>query len=930
MNTRFTAAYDSSGFTIKLIEDYRAMFKKRERKVPVKDWVDQSPSNAIDFVAVLNDALANEPTEDLRHISKSAPVSEVEQISTESVRISHQMAAGLSERQAFTAGLPATTPLALMVERSGPLTDVNTRLSANWTHRDGRTARPKITGCVVTLGDTDYRMPHGLYKTIEAIELFNAEPSPDVNIRLSHLAHLKDITGEADDLVTFERRLSEIRLSHAHSFSLEVIGDANNPGVNPILHGTLDQYGRQLQLLSPKEQQHFTEKFFADSPTAKPSYFISNDHYLFVSKELLPALNVIKEVQHAEPEIRRRFLRSPAGFIRTKLEETGQITEDTSYLIDQLFIETDDFSNRVVGIGLWEKKVITDFDPTETSWIPDGVEHDDPEPEELSGSSGESESTAVYGPEVASNEDDVEYKVASNESNFDTDGIDIPAALVSTLRDHQKQGLVWLQLCWQHRRSGALLADDMGVGKTIQTITFLRWLQEKGHTNRHGPLMVVAPVSLLDNWRNEIDTHLDEEGLGNTAVLYGSELKSFRLNNQKDINSASATLDISRLRQYSLLLTTYETLRDYSISLGKLTLSCIVFDEMQKVKNPSSLMTRASKAMNAQFSLGLTGTPIENTVADLWCMMDTLLPGEFGSRNEFLALYGANANETALHDLGQKLMNPPAPSPPYLLRRMKTDIGAELPPKTQHVRTASMPVLQQDQYDQILRQANPEKHNNMLATVQKMRSVSLHPAAKGESDAINDDDYIAQSARMAVTFDTLDDIASKNEKALLFVEDLDAAARLAVLIKRRYKLSHTPARISGSTPAFRRQQIVNEFSTASNNVFDVLVLSPKAAGVGLNIVAANHVIHLTRWWNPAVEDQCTDRAYRIGQKQPVSVYLPLSVHSKYPNQSFDELLHDMLENKRKVAQGVLVPSETGNEAADLISKLSNTLSQDCA
>ena len=203
----------------------------------------------------------------------------------------------------------------------------------------------------------------------------------------------------------------------------------------------------------------------------------------------------------------------------------------------------------------------------------------------------------------------------------------------------------------------------------------------------------------------------------------------------------------------------------------------------------------------------------------------------------------------------------------------------------------------------------------------------MHPNSGEDERFDSDEDYIAQSARMVAAFQALDEISIANEKALLFVENLDVAAQLALLIRRRYKLEHTPDRIYGATPAFRRQQIVNDFSTLRPGKFDVLVLSPKAAGVGLNIVAANHVIHLTRWWNPAVEDQCTDRAYRIKQDKPVTVYIPQSTHTGYPGRSFDELLHNMLEKKRSVAKGVLMPSELGNEATELLKQLSDTLTQ---
>lgn len=170
------------------------------------------------------------------------------------------------------------------------------------------------------------------------------------------------------------------------------------------------------------------------------------------------------------------------------------------------------------------------------------------------------------------------------------------------------------------------------------------------------------------------------------------------------------------------------------------------------------------------------------------------------------------------------------------------------------------------------------------------------------------------SARIARLMTILDEIRKRGEKALVFVEYLDTQARLSALLSDRYSLSVSC--INGGVQAMQRQGIVNKFQNGPDD-FDVLLLSPKAGGVGLNLTAANHVIHLTRWWNPAVEDQCTDRVYRIGQKKPVFLYYPLAIHPTYGDQSFDCNLHRLLDKKRALSQGVLSPTNSGNTREEL-------------
>ena len=928
--TYFSCRLDETGCFLQLRETYRQMLRKRSRILPVTDWADRAPADALSVVSAIQDALDNEPLDDLDSVIGVMAPTSVTRESNQTLQLSHDFVASLSDRQAKVLELPPPVPFILRVDRNGALTDVKTMLSSQWTQTDGRRVSPTVTGSVMHSGTKVYRLPETLYRTVMAIDSFNAESSADINVRLAHLAHLKDVTGDTDDVVRFEQRLKNIKLSHAHSFSIDFSGDESSLGFAPVLHGATDQFGRRTPLLNSSEQKKFAGMSFGRAAKALASYFIDNDHFLFVHPSLLPALSVVRQVQDANKETKAEFLRSPAGFIRKTLEDQGEINPDTSYAIDQLFVETDEYSERVTGIGLWEGEDNREPDVSGVEWFPDVEveEQDEQDPEDVrlpDEPDDEELGPSRYMPNVSNNVEVVDFEAGDASRADKVDDPSIPAGMRSTLRAHQVEGLVWLQMCWQDQRRGAILADDMGVGKTIQSIAFMRWLQENYLTQEHGPLMIVAPVSLLDNWQNEIDIHLDQQGLGKSALLYGDGLKRYRATGQKDILAGKSTLDVDRLRELDLLLTTYETMRDYSISFGRIPLTCLVFDEMQKVKNPASLMTRASKSMNAQFTLGLTGTPIENTVADLWCMLDTVVPGSFGARSDFLARYGAGVSDEILLQLGNTLMAPADGSPAYMLRRLKTEIGEELPPKNQSVLPIDMPPGQQRQYDAILRSSARNTRSGVLLTLQKLRSLSLHPDGGEDTRSGTDEAYIAQSGRMQAAFQALDSIARAKEKALVFVESLDVAAQIALLIRRRYKLRHTPARIYGATPAFRRQQIVNTFTDKRCGEFDVLVLSPKAAGVGLNIVAANHVIHLTRWWNPAVEDQCTDRVYRIKQDKPVTVYIPQSVHPSYPDQSFDVVLHQLLEKKRAVAKGVLLPGETGNEAAEMLKQLAATI-----
>ena len=495
------------------------------------------------------------------------------------------------------------------------------------------------------------------------------------------------------------------------------------------------------------------------------------------------------------------------------------------------------------------------------------------------------------------------------------------------------EGLNWLAQTALAKRPGALLADDMGLGKTLQAIAFMAWLQDEAAAGRRqrSPFLIVAPTGLLGTWRAEIEKHLSEPQLGALVPAFGGNLRLLREEDTfgaRDIETGKASLDAANWRDAGVVLTTYETLRDYHFSFARTRFGLIIFDEIQKLKNPGSQMSRAAKALNSEFTLGMTGTPVENRLQDLWSIMDVIAPGFLGASRDFEKRHPAD-NSEALSQLKSQLSDPIKGRPPYMLRRMKGDVLDGMPAKHLHPLEMHMPPAQASAYrDLVVRAAAAGAagtlgKGGMLSTLANMRGVSLHPLDPREApDQL--DAYAKDSARLSQTLAILQKVANANEKALIFVEDLAMQDRLAGLIQQHFGLPSRPTRINGGIPGHTRQGLVEKFQSRQG-IFDVMILSPRAGGVGLTLTAANHVVHLSRWWNPAVEDQATDRVFRIGQTRDVHVYLPMAVHPD-PDlgpSSFDLRLNALIERKRKLTRDLFFPPDANDgELSELFREVS--------
>lgn len=394
---------------------------------------------------------------------------------------------------------------------------------------------------------------------------------------------------------------------------------------------------------------------------------------------------------------------------------------------------------------------------------------------------------------------------------------------------------------------GGLVADDMGLGKTFQVLALLSRLAEEG---RMRPTLVVAPASLLTNWENEA------RRFAPSVFQRIRSVKEVPRGHERSLGSCD------------LVLTSYETLASRDIELGRIPWKVVVCDEAQKIKNASTRMSQAVKAMHGELRIAVTGTPVENSLDDLWSITDFFQPGLLGALREFRAEHNAaviqdpSQREQAAAGLRAKLS-------PVMLRRLKGEAGLSLPAiRKEHI-ACKMSALQTQLYMRV-REVRTGGQGQALAAIGRMLQTCAHPGLL-MPQILRTLDPIEACPKLSETVRILDQVRQRGEKALIFARWIDLQHLLADTLGRRYQTSVSV--LNGTVPAERRQGIVDAFSRRPG--FGILVLAARACGVGLNITAANHVIHYTREWNPAVEAQATDRVYRIGQTRPVTVYLPV-------------------------------------------------------
>lgn len=926
-------------------------------------------------------------------------------IESNRICLSHKTLSALSSETAEALGLPPLVDLTLRTDVLGQIGSPDFRLTHEWI-RSGLKEIAHRTGAILeTSGDGAdglRRLPTWMHDALEVADRFQA--GSDLDEHWEALARYRRALepGVRMDRSDAEARLgmtdflSGLEVTLTDRFSISPMED-DKFTIVPFLSETVEtaeRDGEQISEIQAELQEGrlraFQDKAFARG--ARPAYKLGAQSYLVVDPSASPVLKVMTEMQRADPVSRAAFIRNPrqriteavTQHLRSKGQLDGLSPDQEQELIEQMaepaFVETREYSDRVIGLTVYEKPAI-DMTGSGTTWLPEAfsvavaekIEAMVPDQVEkliqqvdaamvagepfvnfdgaeipanpTSRAALEQRLESVLNPEEPKKKPVIEEEIDTGNGRIILETADnledltwaakikprtlfapdeLPDVVKSALKGHQDESFRWMLDAWGAGLPGILNADEQGLGKTLQAIAFLAWMKENmscPEIKHAGPVLVVAPTSLLVNWEEEVDKHLRAPGLGNVVRLYGSALGGKKRPGHQGVetDSGNAMLDLRDLveaieegRGHRFwVLTTYTTLTNYQHSLAKIPFSTAVFDEIQAVKNPVSLRAKAALAVNADFRIGLTGTPIENSTVDLWAIMEQLTPGRLDSLKSFREKFGEPA-EGNMRELYSLIFEPQNGLPAVALRRLKEDVARDLPEKSRRLHPRLMPEPQAAAYEVARGKLASGTRGGALKMLHHIRSVSVHPEALSPSE---DETYISMSARLVAAMDILRGIRDRGDRALVFIEHVKMQHRFIELAKREFGLARVDL-INGSTPIPRRQEIVNRFQRhlVYDEGFDLLVLGPKAAGTGLTLTAATHVIHLSRWWNPAVEEQCNDRVHRIGQTRPVTVHVPMAVHPGYQHNSFDCLLHSLMTRKRRLASSALWPM--GDTEAD--------------
>jgi SNF2 family DNA or RNA helicase len=466
-----------------------------------------------------------------------------------------------------------------------------------------------------------------------------------------------------------------------------------------------------------------------------------------------------------------------------------------------------------------------------------------------------------------------------------------PAGLNAQLRPYQKYGYSWLSFL-RRWGLGACLADDMGLGKTIQTISLL--VREKELLGEFpAPALLIAPTSVVTNWEREI----------------GRFAPGLRAYVHRGAGRLRGEAFCEAIKDQDVVLTSYPLARMDAEILQSIQWLAVILDEAQNIKNPEARQTQEIRKLEAGFRIALTGTPVENRLSELWSIMHFLNPGYLGTRTDFRKDFALPIeryrDETALAQLKQI-------TTPFILRRVKTDprVIADLPEKVESKVYCTLTdeqatlyeALVQDMLRKIEEEDGIQRRGLVLSMLMQLKQICNHPvqylhqAGKSAVDVSLDH----RSGKLERLGELLEEMLAEGDRALIFTQFAEMGALLAEHLPRAFGAA--TLFLHGGTPAKARDQMVKHFQEG-DYAPPVFILSLKAGGTGLNLTRANHVFHFDRWWNPAVEDQATDRAFRIGQKRNVQV------HKFVTTGTLEEMIDDMVESKKGLAQAVVGSGE---------------------
>lgn len=858
----------------------------------------------------------------------------------------------LSDGQRKLLDIPAEYPYFLSIEADGLVNKEGFRYIPRYyqNKRSGRLAVTEQQLPLVTLkfqnGMTvQYLLPESQYQVLKEIETENSGAFKDAGSSYRSLGRIKTIASE-DKCILFDDYLDSYEVTPVEQFKLKIDYLGSRLKISPEIVSD-DQS-------SPVKEGDFARKFDGRTKVL-PVYTVETEdgkeQKIVIPENSEPQLREFKEKFRtiSNPDQIRKIIESPESF-----------------LDEELFDLREFYSDRVIQIGLYKPTFYPFVCPYKSEWIPGFTIEDkyngntniilkeEKDIEELevaiqtAEQSGSQEidfrgykldlekakrTLAIAkrqnaNPKTPVTQDGQGKKVLIIEENAESLGYKVENLDISSpelfkfyeirdlrknivLKEHQTEGIAWLQYLVQQHNKGCLLADDMGLGKTLQVLCFIDW-HNQFHNPHKKPYLIVAPVSLLNNWEKEVVKFMKDDTL-TTTIVHGGKVSKKRNDD-----------DISWLKSRNIILTNYETVRSCQFNICAVDYAAVILDEAQKIKSPGTYVTCAAKALKADFKIAMTGTPVENSFVDLWCIMDFAIPGLLGNAKAFASQYQRPLKEQSVDvkELGKHLRDVMGV---FFMRRCKADVLKDLPEKNDIRKEVVMSPIQEQQYirEIIEKQAimGDGDGSVMLSLLNTLRKISDSPLIADKSvdiESVEIKDIINSSAKIQETISILNQVLLAKEKAIIFCIYKETQRMLQRVIAAKYHI--TPKIINGDTKVvstssvrdfeanYSRQQAIDSFEEKPG--FNVIIMSPIAAGMGLNITAANHVIHFGRHWNPAKESQATDRAYRIGQTKPVNVYYPITkLSDNYQFKSFDQTLDELLSRKTHLAEATLYPTE---------------------
>lgn len=792
---------------------------------------------------------------------------------------------------------------------------------------DGDLINCNINGNIVETENNNYLLSESQYELLRQVERFNNEDesvkSTDYNLRT--FATIKELALQAE--CTLDSYLGNENVYAPDKIKIEVGFDEQGFIVEPSIN--ID------------ENKKFQD-YFERGRKVQGQYPLQREN----GERVRVVLNPVQKSNLEQ-------LKTTGGKHKTR-EQIKELTDHpTEYFDPDVFDLSELYSDRVIEIGIYKPKFYPFICPYKSCWIAGATvetpqngtarvtidnEEDLDKLKQSISIAEENKSTIVdYNdtqididdarflveiaekqlkcPKAPINTDEIKRKVLIIKENTEEVGFAVNNYDITndgnytlykdpylnpdySLKMHQEEGVAWLQYLYTNKASGCLMADDMGLGKTLQILYFIDWHSRKNP--KHKPYLIVAPVSLLENWENEYNRFFK------APRLYINRLTTQEIPRQYDKNV------VEQMQHMDIILTNYESLRISQLNFCAVEFDVVALDEAQKVKTPGTMVTNAAKALKSNFKIAMTGTPVENSLLDLWCIMDYCVPGLLGNAKSFASRYQnpLKNKDIDIVELGNEVHDKLGI---FFMRRLKKDAAKDLPEKIELKQQIEMPPTQKDMYRSIINNYVTGQQPNMLLTIMNMREVSEHPYLFNSTLADHEtDELIDTAARLQATITFLDDIKNRGEKVIIFAERKDTQKMLQRICHERYGL--ITKIINGDTPSLvvrqyngklSRQASIDEFQSKPG--FNVIIMSPIAAGMGLNVTAANHVIHYSRHWNPAKESQATDRAYRIGQDKDVFVYYPMAVCKDF--KSFDETLDELLSRKTTLATSTIFPTE---------------------